>query len=101
MPGKNLVKKNRQAHGLNLEATVAAFLDRNEMVVAVDSVHGASRLHIRELFNDNANPRLVLLRNTADVTFGGVAPEPSTVNMREVVRVLGEKKGTSQAWGNH
>ncbi len=89
---KNLVKKNRQAHGLDLEATVAAFSDRKDMVVAVDSVHGASRLHIREIFNDSSNPRLILLRNTADVTFGGVAPEPSTVNMREVVRVLGEKE---------
>lgn len=88
---KNLVKMNRQAHGLDLEATVAAFLDRNDMVVAVDCVHGASRLHIRELFNDSQNSRLILLRDNADVTFGGVAPEPSAINMREVVRVLVER----------
>jgi phosphomannomutase len=60
------------------------------MVVAVDCVHGASRLHIRELFNGCSSPRLILLRDNADVTFGGVAPEPSTANMREIVRVLSQ-----------
>jgi phosphomannomutase len=89
---KSLVKKNRQAHGLDLEATVSAFLDRQDMVVAVDCVHGASRLHIRELFNSSSNPRLLLLRDNADVTFGGVAPEPSTANMREIVQVLIARK---------
>jgi phosphomannomutase len=88
---KNLVEKNRQAHGLDLEATISSFLDRKDMVVAVDCVHGASRLHIRELFNGCSSPRLILLRDNADVTFGGVAPEPSTANMREIVRVLSEK----------
>jgi phosphomannomutase len=34
---------------------------------------------------------LILLRDNADVTFGGVAPEPSTANMREVVRILLER----------
>lgn len=89
---KNLVKKNRQAHGLDLEATVSAFLDRQDMVVAVDCVHGASRLHIRELFNSSSNPRLLLLRANADVTFGGVAPEPSTANMQEIVGVLAKRE---------
>lgn len=85
---KNLVKINHPAHGLDLKATVSAFLDRDDLVVAIDCVHGASRLHIRELFNDCSSPRLILLRDNSDVTFGGVAPEPSTANMREVVRVL-------------
>ena len=85
---KNLVNKNRQTHGLDLEATVSAFLERTDMVVAIDCVHGASRLHIAELFNDSPSPRLFMLRDSADVTFGGVAPEPSTANMLEVVRVL-------------
>lgn len=89
---KNLVKKNRQAHGLDLEASVSAFLDRQDMVVAVDCVHGASRLHIRQLFNASSNPRLLLLRDNADVTFGGVAPEPSTANMQEIVEVLSKRE---------
>ena len=88
---KDLVEKNRQAHGLKLDATVSAFLDRTDMVVAVDCVHGASRLHIAELFNNSSSPRLIMLRDNADITFGGVAPEPSTANMLEVVQVLGKR----------
>ncbi len=89
---KNLVKKNRQAHGLDLEATVSTFLNRLDVVVAVDCVHGASRLHIRELFNAASNPRLILLRDNADVTFGGIAPEPSTANMQGILEVLAKRK---------
>ncbi len=89
---KRLVKKNHQVHGLDLEASVSSFLNRKDMVVAVDCVHGASRLHIRELFNDCSCPRLILLRDNADVTFGGVAPEPSTANMRGG-RKSSERKG--------
>lgn len=88
---KNLVKKNYQTHGLKLDATVSAFLDRTDLAVAVDCVHGASRLHIAELFNNSPSPRLILLRDNADITFGGVAPEPSTANMLEVVHILRER----------
>lgn len=89
---KSLVAKNGHSHGLDLVATVAAFLNRQDVAVVVDCVHGASRLHIRKLFSDSSCPRLVLLRDNADVTFGGVAPEPSTANMREVVRILQERE---------
>ncbi len=89
---KSLVKKNRPVHGLDLDATVGAFLERQDLVVAVDCVHGASRLHIRELFKHCSSSRLLLLRENGDVTFGGVAPEPSTANMREVVQVLLDRK---------
>ncbi len=89
---QELVKKNHHAHGLDLDRSVDAFLSDLDLVIAVDCVHGASRLHIAALFNNCAGPRLLLLRNNADVTFGGVAPEPSTANMREVVRVLNSRK---------
>ncbi|TKB27629.1 phosphoglucomutase [Desulfopila sp. IMCC35006] len=89
---KNLVQKNHHAHGLDLNGSIGAFLKQNDMVIAVDCVHGASRLHIHALFNDCSCSRLILLRNNADVTFGGVAPEPSTANMQEVVRILKERK---------
>jgi phosphomannomutase len=89
---KDLVHNNRRAHGLDLDAAVTAFLNRSDMVVAVDCVHGASRLHLRELFNDCSSSRLVLLRDEGDVTFGGVAPEPSAANMREVVQLLRRRK---------
>jgi phosphomannomutase len=88
---KNLVQKNFQAHGLDLDASVSAFLDSSDIVVAVDCVHGASRLHIQELFNNRPSPRMIILRDRADVTFGGVAPEPSTANMQEVVRTLSKR----------
>jgi phosphomannomutase len=85
---KSLVRENKPVHGLDLDQAVASFLKRDDMVVAVDCVHGASRLHVRELFNRTANSVLIVLRDTADVTFGGVAPEPSTTNMRSVVATL-------------
>lgn len=88
---KSLVNKNHYLHGLDLSTTVDTFLNRNDMVVAVDCVHGASRLHIRELFNNCSSSRLLLLRDKADVTFGGVAPEPSTSNMKQVVNLLQER----------
>ena len=93
---KNLVKKNHYAHGLDLDASIDAFLNpilnQKDIVVTVDCVHGASRLHIRALFNNCASPRLILLRDNSDVTFGGVAPEPSTANMLEVVRVINDRE---------
>lgn len=88
---KKLVREHSARHGLDLDGAVAAFLGRRDMVVVVDAVHGASRLHIRELFANSASPALLLLRDTADVTFGGVAPEPSTANLRQVVQMLQER----------
>ncbi len=85
---KSLVQENKPVHGLDLAQAVAAFLKRDDMVVVVDCVHGSSRLHIRELFYRTTKPALIVLRDTADVTFGGVAPEPSTVNMMNVVETL-------------
>ena len=87
---KSLVHANQSVHGLDLAKAVAAFEKRDDMIVVIDCVHGSSRLHIRELFNHTTNPGLILLRDTADVTFGGVAPEPSTANMRTVVKTLQE-----------
>ena len=89
---KRLVRKNRQAHGLDLDAAVGAFSDRDDVALGVDCVHGASRLHIRQLFNDISNSRFILLRDNADVTFGGVTPEPSTANMRHVAQLLGQRR---------
>jgi phosphomannomutase len=88
---KNLVRKNIQSHGLDLQETVIGFLQREEMVVAIDCVHGASRLDIPDLFDNPSSSRLLILRDNADVTFGGVAPEPSTLNMLSVVKVLMER----------
>ncbi len=83
-----LVGENKPMHGLDLDTSVTTFLNRDDMVVAIDCVHGASRLHVRELFGQTTKPTLIVLRDTADVTFGGVSPEPSTANMQNVVATL-------------
>ncbi len=85
---KSLVLENQPIHGLDLERAVATFDNHDDMVVTVDCVHGSSRLHVRELFNHTKKPKLIVLRDTVDVTFGGVAPEPSSANMRNIVETL-------------
>lgn len=85
---QNMVRKNVALHGLDYDDIVRRFQDNPEIAVVVDSVHGASRLHIGGLFNRTDSDRLVHLRGQADVTFGGVAPEPSSENIQGVVKVL-------------
>ena len=85
---RDLVKRNENIHGLNIDRAVNNFLNRDDMVVVIDCVHGASRLHMSELFNNTSTDRFVVLRGSKDVTFGGVAPEPSSENMRGVVTTL-------------
>ncbi|WP_136806275.1 phosphoglucomutase [Desulfosediminicola flagellatus] len=85
---KNLVQKNRAVHGLDLKKIMESFAARPDVVVAIDSVHGASRLHMRELLPSEAGDRVITLRDKPDVTFGGIAPEPSSVNMQNVSAVL-------------
>ena len=85
---KQLVRDNCGRHGLDYDAIMAVFAGNPDIFVAVDCVHGASRIHIRRLFNDLESDRLVLLRNGADVTFGGIAPEPSSQNLTRVKEVL-------------
>ena len=89
---KNLVKRNGRIHGLNLETAMVNFLDRDDMVVVIDCVHGASRLHMLELFNNTTKDGFIVLRGNSDVTFGGVAPEPSSKNLQTVVATLQARK---------
>ncbi|MEN8190912.1 MAG: phosphoglucomutase [Thermodesulfobacteriota bacterium] len=89
---KTLVRKNESIHGLNLDDIVQAFEDHNDLCLVVDSVHGASRNHILPLLNNSASERLIRLREKADVTFGGIAPEPSSANMAGVVAELGHRR---------
>lgn len=89
---ETLVKQNQGVHGLFLDDILKRFQSHEDVNVVVDSVHGASRLHIEKLFGGAKSKHLHLLRNEADVTFGGVAPEPSTANMKGVVKALTESK---------
>ena len=83
-----LVRRGREKHGLDHRQTMTTFTKADNLVIAVDCVHGASRVHVRELFQNMASPHLLFLRDNADPTFGGVAPEPSTANMQAVTDLL-------------
>lgn len=85
---QELVRANQSLHGIDYDATIKAFADNPELVVAVDCIHGAARNCIRELFQQQAPERLLILRCEADVTFGGIAPEPSSANMQPVMATL-------------
>ena len=89
---KRLVSENESRHRLNLERTVEAFAENDSCFMVIDSVHGASRLNIPALFAGYRGDRLQHIRNDADVTFGGIAPEPSSVNMRGVVEILNSRQ---------
>ncbi len=79
-------------HGLALQTITAAARNSTDFFLAVDCVHGASRLHISRLYGGKEKQRnLAILRADKDVTFGGVAPEPSTANMEGVVALLKER----------
>jgi len=83
----DFVRKNKSRHRLDPDDIMQRLAARDDIVVAVDSVHGASRIHMRDLFGPAAG-RLIHLRSEPDVTFGGVAPEPSSANMRPVTELL-------------
>jgi phosphomannomutase len=85
---KSLVRKNVAVHGLDLDAIMRGFQKNSELCVVIDSVHGASRIHIAPFFEGNGSERLIHLRANEDVTFNGIAPEPSSTNMRQVVETL-------------
>ncbi len=78
---KSLVGKGRALHSLDYDSIMARFSQRQDVAVVVDCVHGASRVHVEELFAGIKTPRLQFLRKQADPTFGGIAPEPSTANL--------------------
>ncbi len=85
---KTLVQNNKAKHGLDYDDIISRFEENRDLVVVVDSVHGASRLHIADLFKQTLSKRIIHLRAKKDVTFGGVSPEPSAENMRGVVETL-------------
>ncbi|NTW88657.1 MAG: phosphoglucomutase [Desulfobulbaceae bacterium] len=88
---QELVARGASRHGLNYTDIIAAFHSATDCVVAVDCVHGASRVHMRRLFGNKDSERLLLFRDQADPTFGGVAPEPSSTNMQQVMTTLQQR----------
>lgn len=88
---QELVRRNSAVHGLDYDGIMARLAATDNMVVAVDCVHGASRVHVDSLFKGVDRARLEVLRGDADPTFGGIAPEPSPINMVRVIELLGQR----------
>jgi phosphomannomutase len=89
---QSLVRGNREKHGLDYDGIIARFAANPEMAVAIDCVHGASRINVHDFFGNSGTDRLVVLRGEPDVTFGGIAPEPSSENMKPVTAALAGRK---------
>ena len=83
-----LVRQGADRHGLDYPGVTARLAESREAVVCVDAVHGAARGYLRRLLADPPAERLMLLRDTEDPTFGGIAPEPSSANMQPVMAAL-------------
>jgi phosphomannomutase len=79
---------NKDKHGLDYHAIMERLAATGDITVAVDCMHGASRLHMKRFFLGVRPNALTLLREADDPTFGGIAPEPSSTNMRPVMNVL-------------
>ncbi|MDH4331611.1 MAG: phosphoglucomutase [Desulfobulbaceae bacterium] len=88
---QELVARGASLHGLDYNGIIASFHGAPNCVVAVDCVHGASRVHMRSFFNNQPSEHLLLFRYQADPTFGGVAPEPSSTNMHQVMTTLQQR----------
>lgn len=88
---KQLVRRNRDVHDVHYDEIMARFAKDPEVVVVIDSVHGASRIHIPSLFEGAQTDRLIQLRDSSDVTFNGIAPEPSSANIAGVKELLGSR----------
>lgn len=89
---KRLVRKGKDVHSLDYDRIIEEFNSRSDIVLVIDCVHGASRVHVRDLMGNPAHDRLIILRGNSDPTFGGVAPEPSVKNMEGVEQVLNARK---------
>ena len=85
---KQLIRKNKNIHGVDYDAIMKCFANDKDIVVTIDSVHGASRIHVPSLFEGVESTRLIQLRDSSDVTFNGIAPEPSSANMVGVMETL-------------
>ncbi|TAL24692.1 MAG: phosphomannomutase [Nitrospirae bacterium] len=74
---------------LNIER-VRDFIGKEDCIICVDNVHGATRGRIRRILGESN--KLVYLRTEDDYLFGGIAPEPSEKNMQGVEKILRESR---------
>ncbi len=88
---QQLVRDNRQRHGLDYDGIMAELSRRDDYVLAIDCVHGASRVHLDSLLAGIPARRLLRFRDHNDPTFNGIAPEPSSENMALIHAVLKDR----------
>ncbi|MFO7760827.1 MAG: phosphoglucomutase [Thermodesulfobacteriota bacterium] len=88
---KKLVRKNKKIHGLDYDDLIKTFSLNKDCVLAIDAMYGATKVHLKELFKDTDTDRLIFIRDTDDPTFGGIAPEPSPANMKEIKKILNKR----------
>lgn len=66
------------------------FIEKEDCIICVDNLHGAARGRIQRIIGDSN--KIIYLRTEDDFLFGGVAPEPSEINMQGVEKILKESK---------
>ncbi|MFU8819263.1 MAG: phosphoglucomutase [Desulfurivibrio sp.] len=88
---QQLVRENRERHGLDYDGIMTELARRDDYVLAIDCVHGASRVHLDRLLAGIPPARLLRFRDQADPTFDGVAPEPSSANLKMVNAALRQR----------
>lgn len=68
------------------------YIRREDCIICIDHVHGATRGRIERIVGVGANEKMRFLRTDNDYLFGGVAPEPSEKNMEGVMNILKESR---------
>ena len=67
---------------------IRSFIEREDCIICIDNVHGATRGKIQRIIGENEKIRY--LRTGDDYLFGGLAPEPSDSNMAGIEKILKE-----------
>ena len=75
----------RKKKTLDIER-IRSFVEKEDCIICIDNVHGASRGRIQNIVGAHENIRY--LRTEDDYLFGGVAPEPSDANMKGIMKEL-------------
>lgn len=88
---QDLVEENKAIHTINPIKIMTKLRKRHDFILVVDSVHGASRVQIKTLLSGLNQSQVIYIRDEADVTFGGIAPEPSTKNMEMITAILQDR----------
>jgi len=71
---------------------IREFLKTEDVAIVVDHVHGATRTRPARLLGE-LSP-ITSLRTKDDVLFGGIAPEPSAENMKDILSALAVSKAS-------